>query len=366
MDHIEAEKIGKKVWDYFNMPSMVEEFINRSAKAITALFPKIVLKFNIELLHSDKLIARFAKKAPVKRIDKYYKVDYDQSSHSMTAFKFQDGFTMVKHSAVAQLNVLFTRTNPQHNELFEFLFPHPDTKFNLTANGQEYTLGNGEIHDGIWFSPDQDFQLPIQRGDTIEFISVIFDRAVLNSFVAADEGDFVKERLSSKENFFFFGKGNAQLQNDLRLIFDHCGDDLIGMMELEGLLKVAIARFLQNVKQTEQDVTLKSLPMASMDRALKLKELIHENLAEKPLLADLAKKLGTNRVTLQKEFQAVYGSSIYQYFKEARMYEAQLLLESGEYSVSEVCYKLGYKSLGHFSRSFQSQYGVNPSTYLSR
>ncbi|WP_353477958.1 helix-turn-helix domain-containing protein [Phocaeicola barnesiae] len=43
------------------------------------------------------------------------------------------------------------------------------------------------------------------------------------------------------------------------------------------------------------------------------------------------------------------------------MNTAMQLLKSGNYTVSEVCYKVGASSLANFSRSFKRQFGIPPS-----
>ena len=44
-----------------------------------------------------------------------------------------------------------------------------------------------------------------------------------------------------------------------------------------------------------------------------------------------------------------------------RLNRAKDLLESSQYNVSEVCYRVGFAALGSFFRSFKNKFGVSPS-----
>lgn len=340
--------------------------MKKGADVVVALFPEVVFKLNTELMHGDELLRRFTKRPDVAYIDKYVKLSFAESAHALLAYKFQQGFSMVKHFAEAEHNALFCRKNPRESNLYEFIFPHPDETLTIEKENREFSIGCSELYDGFWLSPGMEFKLHMNKGDRIEFLSIVFDAEVLESIVSSDNDDYIRSALQDENGFFFAEKVNVQFYNDLKRIFSQKGDDIAGMIELEGLTKIVIARFLQAVVAANSDKPKKELNATSLERARKVKEIIHFNLSEKPVITDLAKELGSNRVTLQKEFQTAFGSSIYQYYKDARMYEALTMLSSGDYSVSEVCYYLGYKSLGHFSKSFLEKHGANPSDYIPK
>jgi AraC-like DNA-binding protein len=46
-----------------------------------------------------------------------------------------------------------------------------------------------------------------------------------------------------------------------------------------------------------------------------------------------------------------------------RLKKAANYLETGEFSVSEVAYMVGYNDIRYFSTSFKKQFGVSPSQY---
>ena len=66
---------------------------------------------------------------------------------------------------------------------------------------------------------------------------------------------------------------------------------------------------------------------------------------------------------LSREFRRAYGESPYAYLMTRRIERAMALLRRGDVSVTEVCFTVGFSSLGTFSTRFAELVGVPPSTY---
>jgi AraC-like DNA-binding protein len=62
-------------------------------------------------------------------------------------------------------------------------------------------------------------------------------------------------------------------------------------------------------------------------------------------------------------FHSTFGETPHVFLTRRRMDHARHLLASGEMTVTEVCFEVGYSSLGSFSSKFQSTVGVSPTQY---
>jgi AraC-like DNA-binding protein len=51
---------------------------------------------------------------------------------------------------------------------------------------------------------------------------------------------------------------------------------------------------------------------------------------------------------------------------QQRMQQAQQLLQSGEWTVTEVARTVGYAHLGHFATAFKSQFGMTPGECIGK
>ncbi len=67
---------------------------------------------------------------------------------------------------------------------------------------------------------------------------------------------------------------------------------------------------------------------------------------------------------LSREFRLAYGESPYGYLMTRRIERAMALLRRGDLSVTDVCFAVGYSSLGSFSARFTELVGMPPSAYL--
>ncbi|MFC7790371.1 helix-turn-helix transcriptional regulator [Microbacterium sp. MAHUQ-60] len=66
---------------------------------------------------------------------------------------------------------------------------------------------------------------------------------------------------------------------------------------------------------------------------------------------------------LSRRFKQTFGESPYSYLMTRRIERAMALLRRGDLSVTEVCFEVGFSSLGTFSTRFAELVGVPPSAY---
>ena len=79
----------------------------------------------------------------------------------------------------------------------------------------------------------------------------------------------------------------------------------------------------------------------------------------------LARDVGMSAGHLSRRFKAAYGEPPYSYLMTRRVERAVALLRRGDLSVTEVCFAVGFSSLGTFSTRFAELVGMPPSVYRS-
>ncbi|WP_410660127.1 helix-turn-helix transcriptional regulator [Amycolatopsis sp. lyj-112] len=77
----------------------------------------------------------------------------------------------------------------------------------------------------------------------------------------------------------------------------------------------------------------------------------------------LARGVHVSAGHLSREFRAAYGESPYSYLMTRRIERAKMLLRRGDMSVTEICFDVGFSSLGTFSTRFSELVGMSPSVY---
>jgi len=64
-----------------------------------------------------------------------------------------------------------------------------------------------------------------------------------------------------------------------------------------------------------------------------------------------------------RSFRACFGETPHRYLQRRRVERAMFLLRETERSVTNICYDVGFTSLGTFSRTFRAIVGETPSEY---
>lgn len=79
-----------------------------------------------------------------------------------------------------------------------------------------------------------------------------------------------------------------------------------------------------------------------------------------PTIQSLSDDFGISPTKLKTNFRIFFGKPIFQYFQQERMELAKKLIESGNYTISEAGFKIGYSNLSKFSSAYKKQFGYNP------
>lgn len=187
----------------------------------------------------------------------------------------------------------------------------------------------------LYFYPQA---LKIFGNDSLyEFINKIKDVTTF-AFSSKDE----KERFLS----IFSNMGQALVDNS---------DDF---QKIYGLGSVAQAFYFLKVYGKNVDERKKYLP----DKLLKVQRFIDENICEVTSVTEIASHFFYSREYLSRSFKKYFNTTITDYINKRRVAKSQQLL-SNNFSVTEVCFSVGYGSLSTFIRIFKSITGVSPSKY---
>lgn len=114
------------------------------------------------------------------------------------------------------------------------------------------------------------------------------------------------------------------------------------------------------LKELIANNSLNGLHVEDYRRLNEVKKKLLSCFDQKITIEDLADEFGVSASKLKRDFKQLYNSSIYQFHAFAKMDEAFRRLKTGQYSVSEVGYDLGYQNLSKFSEMFKKVKGISP------
>jgi signal transduction histidine kinase/ligand-binding sensor domain-containing protein/DNA-binding response OmpR family regulator len=99
----------------------------------------------------------------------------------------------------------------------------------------------------------------------------------------------------------------------------------------------------------------------------KVTDSVNKNISEVEFgVLELSKELGISRVHLHRKLKAIANLSPNEFIKNIRLQKASELLLKQEFTVSEVCYKVGFNSPAYFSSCFKAYYRMSPTDFLEK
>ena len=140
------------------------------------------------------------------------------------------------------------------------------------------------------------------------------------------------------------------------------------------------AKHLQNEKHTQQpfenlllDVFnsyLKGIPGGKRKIpvwAQELKEIIQDHIDTNITLKEVSKGLDISPSYLSREFSKYFEDlSFGEYIRKLRIEKAVDLIQTNDYSLTEIAYLTGFSDQSHFTRIFQKHTGQSPSAYRKK
>jgi AraC-like DNA-binding protein len=99
---------------------------------------------------------------------------------------------------------------------------------------------------------------------------------------------------------------------------------------------------------------------------LRLRDAIDRNYGSELDLVAMSGIANISPAHLIRTFRAVFGETPHRYLQRRRVERAMFLLRSSEELVTDICFAVGFGSLGTFSRTFREIVGESPSSYRSR
>ncbi|WP_208817228.1 helix-turn-helix domain-containing protein [Micromonospora echinofusca] len=96
---------------------------------------------------------------------------------------------------------------------------------------------------------------------------------------------------------------------------------------------------------------------------LRARDAMDRSYAEPLDIPALARIAHVSEAHFIRTFRATFGETPHRYLQRRRVERAMYLLVQSDLDVTDVCYAVGFSSLGTFSRTFRQIVGESPSGY---
>ena len=101
-------------------------------------------------------------------------------------------------------------------------------------------------------------------------------------------------------------------------------------------------------------------------RMLRARDAMDRTFARPLDIPCLARIAEVSQAHFIRTFRATFGETPHRYLQRRRVERAMFLLRSTDRSITDICFDVGFNSLGTFSRTFQDIVGESPSGFRRR
>jgi AraC family transcriptional regulator len=245
-------------------------------------------------------------------------------------------------------------------DCYHFVMPMVDVP-SFIADDKKIDLPKNTV---LATNPDQKLEvLPISARyiccEDVKFICLFMERCKLQELAKAE-----------------LNRGNLMFQNNTSYFSNHLAS-LISKFETEFKNSQFGYQFILDCISTEIAITLirelrSNMPVAPVLKKYSSRKDINaaidylwENTAEEFSMDTLCRITNLSPYYFIRLFKDLTGKTPYDYYMDIKMVKAMNYLRTRRYSITEICFLLGFSSHSHFSSVFRRRVGVTPKEYMS-
>ncbi len=171
----------------------------------------------------------------------------------------------------------------------------------------------------------------------------------------------------SKNTFAHIGNYNLKIADEVQQLFNSQESGIARTLSLEGRLYLILAMQITEFRNFESQLAIpESLSKEDIGKIHNLSEYIIENISEPLTVTDLSLESGLSPKKLQLGFKVLYSKSVNEYVRLNKLGIARDHLRNTDLSISEIVYRIGFKSRSYFSKIFTDKYGMLPTEYRKK
>lgn len=278
---------------------------------------------------------------------------------------FGSDFKITIHRYLLKEDLIIKRnTSGQGNELITVFFYSNEQALGIAYNDDPQVLFSQRDESAIQVtSNDLSSTIRFPAHQTIHYVVVAIKPSRLTELLAVGEPNSVLQTITGSGNsFLFFESMAAETKQLLKNLAAVDLNDRLSNFYMQIKVQELLYLVFQKLSLRES-TTHQTINSADAERLLYIRNEIISDLSVPPVIRVLAQVAAMSETKLKQLFKQTFGTTIYNYYQQARMEEAAFLLKQGKHSVGEVGYELGFSNLSHFSRLFEKHYGLNPKRY---
>ena len=282
-------------------------------------------------------------------------IDYNQS---VTFNSWQVSFnhqTLLKKTFETQAPIDFIFLNSGHVEVID------EQKKRLTLNPFQNII--------VPYRSNDEHTFIFKKNEPIDITFITLkpmSQLASTNHAGADIHNFLKQHhdIFFKNSLLHIGNFNLDIAEHINAIHNTKQHGIVGTLLMDGRINIILGLQLMELENfITYGINAYHLIPNDIVKIQKACNIITDAISEKITVGQLARKVQLTPAKLQKGFQVLHNKTVNEYTKEAKLQKACEYLKQGEYSVSEIVYKIGFNSRSYFSQIFSERFGILPIHY---
>lgn len=230
-------------------------------------------------------------------------------------------------------------------------------------NGNKHILEQGDI---LLLNPNSYHEIKKMDYDDI-LINIVFEGQNINL-------DFLRNIKQSNSILYTFLLNNIESNNSLsdyiilkknknyrlitiikQMLEEYFLKDSFSNEIIENYLSILLYNLARNLPIDSKDIKYKNLNSIIID-ILNIIDRDYKNIT----LNNLSKKLNYNKNYLSNMIKKNTGKTLTELVNQRRILEARNLLSSTNFSITSICYKVGYTNKNYFYKKYKQYYNETP------
>jgi AraC-like DNA-binding protein len=289
----------------------------------------------------------------------------DKGSGFMKLLTFGNKIEAIVYHMRFNFDLLFRREKDE-NEYYTLVFDSVKSFSSVEVKiANEKLADNSERTMALYLSSYlHDIEMYLSKNIEVRGFRVLLTPEWMTDYLKLEGNkDILEEYINLKAS----GVWSKPIGNESRELFaEIIANDNASLLFYQNRILRIVEIFFEWLYNESQSLTANvHIPREDIKAAQKVEAILTNDVTVlPPTIKELAKTVAMSESKLKKIFKGVYGQPPYEYFQKQRMQKAKMMLLSGNYSIKDVGYTLGYSNLSNFTLAFKKEFSQLPSEVL--
>jgi AraC-like DNA-binding protein len=323
------------------------------------------MTFNYKLTSYKDYLEQFAAALNTTIEDNVLTIPDEKGSGYIKLLAFGNNIEAIVYSMRFNFDLLFRREKDEQ-EYYTLQFDSVKSFSSIEVKiGNDKLTENSQRSTALYLSSYlHDIELYLSRNIEVRGFRVRLTPEWMKNYLKLEGNqDILEEYINLKAS----GIWSKPIGNESKQLFSEITENGSGsLLFYQNRIMRIVEIFFEWLYNESQSLTANvHIPREDIKSAQKVESILtHDVTVLPPTIKELAKTVAMSESKLKKIFKNVYGLPPYEYFQKQRMQKAKMMLLSGNYSIKDVGYTLGYSNLSNFTLAFKKEFGQLPSEVL--